>query len=297
MNSRLCTTFTALLLAVCLLSACGIDAPYNVEEIAFDPVQSVQTPAPADRTLPFGNESRTFVYQYDETTLSGETWEVFQSADGTLARFCKQNDSVSVNARLTDTIADAPGKLRTEEEFLDCIREWVRLLAPEADLSAYRYSCVTTYLVIGEDAQGTYGDSRTANSFYRAQNENEQVEGYLFTYTQMAGNYATENGVTVETDDKGNLRAIRYDCYETDWAFSVTEEDLQETVSAFIKNHEKEASHRATDVETLERHLAIVNGEVRLSVTATAVCTPRKSSEEVAYMESFSLYLSPKEQR
>ncbi|MCH5184022.1 MAG: hypothetical protein J1E00_07585 [Oscillospiraceae bacterium] len=295
MSSRLFIPFSALLLAVCLLSACGIHAPYNAEEIAFDPVQSVQTPAPADRKLPFGDESRTLVYQYDETTLSGETWEVFQAPDGTLARFCKQNGSVAVNGWLTSTIADAPGKPRTEEEFLACIKEWVRLLAPEADLSAYRYSCITTYLVIGEDALGTYGESRTANRFYRAQNEDEQVEGYLFTYTQMKGGYATENGVTVETDSKGNLRAIRYDNYETDWAFSITDEDLEDTVSAFIKTHEKEASHSASDVEILEKHLAVVQGEVRLAVNVTAFCAPRKSDE--AYIESFTLYLSPKEQK
>ena len=295
MNSRLFLICTALLLAVCMFSACGINAPYNAEEIAFDPVRSVQSPAPADKTLPFGDESRVLVYQYDETTLSGETWEVFEAADGTLARFCKDNGSVSVNARLTSTIANATGKPKTEEDFLDCVREWVRLLAPDADLSAYRYSCVTTYLVLGEDAHGTYGESKVANRFYRAQNADEQVEGYLFTYTQMKGDYATENGVTVETDSKGNLRAIRYDCYETDWAFSITDEDLEKTVSAFIKTHEKDASHRSTDVETLEQHLAIVDGEVRLSVIVTALCTPRKSDE--AYTESFSLYLSPKEQK
>lgn len=294
MNSRLIIPFTALLLAVCLLSACGIHAPYDAEEIAFDPVQSVQSPAPADRTLPFGDKNRVLVYQYDETTLSGETWEVFQAADGTAARFCKQNDSVAVNARLTSTVADADGKPKTEAEFLACIQEWVRLLAPDVDFSVYQYSCVTAYLVIGEDAQGTYGESRTAERFYRAQNENEQVESYLFTYAQMANGYATENGVTVETDDKGNLRAIRYDCYKTDWAFSITEKDLEKTVSAFIKTHEKETSHKASDVEILGRHLAIVDGEVRLCVNVEAVCAPRKSDE--AYTESFSLYLSPKEQ-
>ena len=295
MNSRLFIPFAAFLLAVCLLSACGINSPYNAEEIAFDPVQSVQTPAPADRTLPFGDENRVLVYQYDETTLSGETWEVFEAADGTLASFCKENGSVAVNGWMTSTIADAPGKPRTEEEFLACIQEWVHLLAPEADLSAYRYSCVTTYTVQGEDEQGPYWDSKAVNGFYRAQNDNEEVDSYLFTYTQMANGYATENGVTVETDSKGNLRAIRYDCYETDWKFSITDEDLEDTVSAFIKTHEKEASHSSSDVEILGKHLAVVKGEVRLAVNVTAFCTPRKSDE--AYIESFTLYLSPKEQK
>lgn len=288
------TTLAALLLALCLLSACGADAPFEAKEIAVNTEQSLQDPPPAARTLPFGNENRKLVYQYDETALSGETWEVYEAEDGTRASYCKRNGSVSVTAGLGSTIVDAPKRLTTEADFLACVKEWVRLLAPDAELSAYRYACATAYLVKPE-GEAFYGESKTANSFYRPQTENEEIESYLFTYTQMAGDFATENGVTVETDGKGNLLALRYDQYNADWVFSITEEELEDTVEAFIKTHGKKASHRTTNVEILEKHLAIVEGEVQLSVTVTAMCTPRDPSIEVAYTESFSLYLSPKE--
>lgn len=301
MKTRLLTAFAALLLALCLLSACGEDAPFLAKEIAYEPVQSVQPNGQPDRTLPFGEvgeESRTLVYQYDETTLSGETWEVFRAPDGTTEKLCKQNGSVSVTAGIGSTVADAPKPLKTEADFLACVQDWVHRLAPDADLSAYTYACTTTYLVRADEEQDYYGESKVADRFYRPQNENEEIESYLFTYTQMANGFGTElpteNGVTVETDGKGNLLAIRYDCYDTDWAFAITDKELEDTVDAFIESHEKEASHRTTNVEILQKHLAVVEGEVQLSVTVSAMCTPRDPSIEVAYTESFSLYLSPK---
>ena len=301
MKIRPVMTLAALLTALFLFSACGADAPFEAKEIAYEPVQSVQSNGQQNWTLPFGEvgkEPRTLVYQYNETTLSGEAWEVFRADDGTTAKICKQNASISVTAGLGSTIADAPKQLKTEADFLACVQDWVHRLAPDADLSAYTYACTTAYLVRADGEQDYYGESKVADRFYRPQNENEEIEGYLFTYTQMAngsGNeLATENGVTVETDGKGNLLAIRYDCYDTDWAFAITNKELEDTVDAFIDAHEKEAFHRTIDVEILQKHLAIVEGEVQLSVTVSAVCTPRDSSIEVAYMESFSLYLSPK---
>lgn len=297
MRIRLSTTLAALLLALCLLSACGTDrsTAFEAKEIAIAALQSVQDPPPADRTLPFGDESRVLVYRCDMPSISGEEWEVFQAEDGTRASFCKKNGSVSVTAGTGSTIADAPKKLTTEAEFLACVQDWVHLLAPDADFSAYTYACTTAYLVKVDEE---YGESKVADGFYRPQSENEEIESYLFTYTQMASShansFATENGVTVETDGKGNLLAIRYDCYDTDWAFSITDKELEDAVDVFIKAHGKEASHRTTNVEILEKHLAIVEGEVQLAVTVSAVCTPRDSSIEVAYMESFSLYISPK---
>lgn len=293
MHTRLFAIFTALLPVLCLLSACGAenDTAFEAKEIAIAAIQSVQDPPPADRTLPFGDESRVLVYRYDTPSISGEEWEVFQAEDGTRASFCKKNNSVSVTAGTGSAIADAPKKLTTEADFLACVQDWVRLLAPDADLSAYTYACTTSYLVKVDEE---YGESKYADGFYRAQTENEEVESYLFTYTQRANGFSTENGVTVETDGKGNLLAIRYDCYDTDWAFSITTQELEDAVDAFIEAHGKEASHRTTNVEILEKHLAIVNGEVQLAVTVSAMCTPRDSSIEVAYVESFSLYLSPK---
>lgn len=293
MRTRLLATLTALLLALCLLSACGSDSStaFEAKEIAIAAIQSVQDPPPADRTLPFGDESRVLVYRYDTPSISGEEWEVYEAEDGTRASFCKQNGSVSVTAGTGATIADAPKKWTSEAEFLSCVQDWVRLLVPDVDFSVYGYACTTSYLVKVDEE---YGEYKHADGFYRAQSENEEVESYLFTYTQRAGNFVTENGVTVETDGAGNLLALRYDCYDTDWAFSITDKELEDAVDTFIEAHEKEASHRTDDVELLEKHLAIVEGEVQLAVTVSAMCTPRDSSAEVAYVESFSLYLSPK---
>lgn len=296
MHTRLLTTFSALLLAVCLLSACGVNAPFDAKEIAFEPVQSVQDPTPVARILPVGDASRTLAYQYDETTLSGETWEVFEAEDGTQAKYCKQNASVSVTAGQDSAIADTSESLAGEEDYLAHVQEWVRLLAPDADLSAYTYACTTSYLKRDGEEPAEYWISETADDFYRPQNKDEKIDGYLFTYTQMANGFATENGITVETDGKGNLLAFRYDCYDTDWTFSITDKALADTVDAFIDARGKKDSHRTTNVEILEKHLAIVEGEVQLSVTVTATCTPRDPSIEVAYRESFSLYLSPKKE-
>lgn len=298
MKTRFLPALTALFLALCLLSACGgnaPDVPFEVKEIAFDPVQTVQSPAPKDRTLPVGDEARVLVYQHDETTLSGETWEVYEAEDGTRASFCKQNGGVSLTAGLTATIADAPKQPKTEADLLSCVQEWVRLLAPEADLSAsqYRYACTTAYLVKPE-GEDSYDESKVANGFYRAQSESETVESYLITYTQTANGFATENGVTVETDGKGNLLAFRYDCCGTDWAFSITNEELEDAVDAFIETYAKEKDWRSAGFDILEKHLTVVEGEVQLLVTLDATFTPRNSSLEVAYRDVFSLYLSPK---
>lgn len=299
MRIRLSTTLVALLLALCLLSACGTDrsTAFEAKEIAIADIQSVQDPPPADRTLPFGDESRVLVYRYDTPSISGEEWEVFQAEDGTRASFCKKNDSFSITAGLGSTIVDVPKNLKTEEDFLACVQDWVRLLAPDADLSAYDYACTTAYLVKPE-GEDSYGESKAANSFYRPQNGNEEIESYLFTYTQMASSHAngfvTENGVTVETDGKGNLLAIRYDCYDTDWAFSITDKELEDAVDAFIEAYEKEKDWRSAGFDILEKHLTIVEGEVQLLVTVDATFTPRNSSLEVAYRDVFSLYVSPK---
>lgn len=304
MYTRLLTSFAALLLALCLLSACGASTSFNAKQIAFEPVQSVQSPAPKSKTLPFGDPTRKLSYQYDETSLSGEIWEVFRSSDGTTAKFCKGNGSVSVTAGENAVIAHAASKLTTEDDFLACIQDWVHLLAPDVDLSSYQYACRTTYpySVKVDNGKGGYRYREVVDGFYRAQSADEEIDCYLFTYTQtvngIAGELATENGVIVEMDSEGGLLSIHYDCYEMDWTFSITDKEIEKTVDAYVKDYGEEVarrdsvSSRASEVEILEKHLTIVNGEVQLCVTVEALFSGGWFTPST--LSTITLYLSPK---
>lgn len=296
MRTHLFATFVALLLALCLLSACGTNAPFHAAEIAFEPEQSVQNPAPAAKRLPVGDMSRTLAYQYDETSLSGETWEVYQADDGTTAKYCKQNDSVSVTTWQGSAIIRTFKALTSEESFLAHVQGLIRLFVPDVDFSAYEFSCITSYLKRYSDGQEEGWVSETENSFYLAKGEDEKVDGYLFTYTQVVGEFATENGITVEMNGKGDLLAFRYDCHEADWTFAITDEEIEKTVDAFIGTYEKEHSKRASEVEILGKHLALVDGEVQLCVTVEALFPSNGGwFSNYSTLHSFSLYLSPKE--
>ncbi len=270
-----------------LLSACG-ETAFNAREIAFLPEQTVQSPAPADRTLPVGDAARSFVYQYDETTLSGEVWEVYRSEDGVEARFCKQNRSCSVTSPLAVPIAPSAGNPTTEEDFLVLVRNWTDLLAPEADLSSYSYTCTTTYFV-ESDTEG-YGESRSADRFYRP-GDGEKADSYLFAYTARISGVPSENGITVETDGKGNLLAFRYDGNPAYEDFSFADREISDTVSAYLAKHEQSAEHDVQDWEVTDRHFAIVDGETALSVTVLLTC----EEDGESFPDAVLLYLTPKE--
>ena len=295
MKIRFLAAFTALLLTLCLLSACGADAPFHAREIAFEPVQSIQNPAPAAKRLPVGDMSRKLVYQYDETSLSGETWEVYQADDGVTAKYCKQNASVSVTTWQGSVIVSTLKSLTGEEAFLAHVQSLARLFVPDVDFSEYEFSCITSYLKRYRDGEEEGWASETENSFYLAQGEDEKVDGYLFTYTQVVDDFATENGITVEMNGKGDLLAFRYECHEADWKFSITDKEIEKTVDAFIKTYEKEHSDRASEVEILGKHLALVDGEVQLCVTVEALFPSNRGWFSHSTLRSFSLYLSPKE--
>ena len=286
MKHRLLSLSAAVLATVCLFSACGRETVLDAKEIAFSPEQTVQSPAPADRTLPVGDDKRSFVYQYDEISLSGEVWEVYRSADGVEARFCRQNGSLSVTSPYATPIASASGKPTTEEDFLALVREWTGLLAPEADLSSYEYACTTTYFV-ESDTEG-YGESLSADRFYRP-GDGEKADGYLFAYTESLDGVATENGVTVETDGKGNLLAFRYDGNPDYAGFPVVEQEVSDTVDAYLSQHERDADHDVREWEIADKHFAIVDGETALSVTVLLTC----EADDESFPDALSLYLTP----
>ncbi len=287
MKHRLLSLSAAVLAAVCLLSACGRETVLDAKEIAFSPEQTVQSPAPADRKLPVGDAERSLVYQYDEMVLSGEVWEVYRSADGVEARFCRQNGSLSVTSPLTTPIASASGDPKTEEDFLALVREWTGLLAPEADLSSYDYACTTTYFA-ESDTEG-YGESLFADQFYRP-GDGERADGYLFAYTAFCGDVPTETGVTVETDGKGNLLAFRYDSDPAYADFPADDRTISDTVDAYLSNHEQSAGHDVREWEVTEKHFAIVDGETALSVTVLLTC----EADGESFLDALSLYLTPK---
>ncbi len=287
MKSHSLALFAVAFAVVCLFSACGGETAFDAREIAFLPEQTVQSPAPADRTLPVGDAERSFVYQYDETVLSGEVWEVYRSADGVEARFCKQNGSLSVTSPLATPIAPASGSPATEEDFLALVREWTGLLAPEADLSSYRYACTTTYFA-ESDTEG-YGESLSANQFYRP-GDGEKADGYLFAYTAFCGDVPTETGVTVETDGKGNLLAFRYDGDPAYADFPVDDREISDTVDAYLSRHERSAGHDVREWEVAEKHFAVVDGETALSVTVLLTC----EADGETFPDALSLYLTPK---
>lgn len=294
MKIRWFAVLTALLL---LLPACASakETPFVAREVGVSAVPSMQDPPPSDRKLPIGDESRTLLYQNDEPSISGETWEVFLAEDGTRAKFCMQNGSVAVTSDYLTPIAEAPKGLKTEADFLACIRDWVEKLAPDAKLTNYQYACTTTYFVRTED-DTTDG---TTNSFHRAGQEGEEIDSYLFTYTQTAGGYSTGNGVTVLTDGKGNLLAFRYDCYETDWAFSITDGELNDTIDAYLKDYEKNSPNRVKSFSVLDKSLTIVDGRVNLSVTLELRLRPvnfwdRLWGDESTSVDTISLYIERK---
>ena len=101
---------------------------------------------------------------------------------------------------------------------------------------------------------------------------------------------ATENGVTVETDGKGNLLAFRYDGNPDYADFPVVEQDISDTVDAYLSQHERSAEHDVREWEVADKHFAIVNGETALSVTVLLTC----EADGESFPDALSLYLTPK---